>query len=460
MLKTVLNDEQLTSKIEIAGQGLKGWFVRRLEKHGNKNNAFEIAKFVIATRTESNIVNKSSENFIFLLSRISDFVRKDFKDFTRDDVISFLDTYRKPEADDPEHSWIGSYNLHRTCIMRFFRWLYYPEDDSRERPRPSCLDNIPKLKRKEKSIYKPSDLWSSEDDLLFLKYCPSRRDRCYHMIAKDSAARPHEILKLKISSVVFKMAADRQYAEIVVNGKTGQRKIPLISSLPYVKDWIESHPQSGNPNAVLICGFGKSIGRRISPSALYELYRKYKNEFFPRLLEDPSVPSDEKAKIKELLRKPWNPYLVGRHSGLTEKSKLLNDSTLKSFAGWSMGSNMAVRYTHYFGNEGSNQILSAYGLTPKEGLKDDKLRPKICPNCSESSNKHDAVICRKCKMILTYDEYEKAVEERVRQKDEIAHLREVELKHEMEMKAMNDKLARLDGVLIKIDKLEKELGIT
>lgn len=39
------------------------------------------------------------------------------------------------------------------------------------------------------------------------------------------AGRPHEILKLRIRDVVFKMAGDKQYAEVLVNGKTGSRHI-------------------------------------------------------------------------------------------------------------------------------------------------------------------------------------------------------------------------------------------
>ena len=45
-------------------------------------------------------------------------------------------------------------------------------------------------------------------------------------------------LGLRIKDVVFKMADDRQYAEVLVNGKTGSRSVPLINSIPYVKDWI------------------------------------------------------------------------------------------------------------------------------------------------------------------------------------------------------------------------------
>jgi hypothetical protein len=52
----------------------------------------------------------------------------------------------------------------------------------------------------------PTDLWTVEDDSLFLKYCPNTRDKCYHAMSRDSAARPHELLKLRIKDVVFKLA--------------------------------------------------------------------------------------------------------------------------------------------------------------------------------------------------------------------------------------------------------------
>lgn len=95
---------------------------------------------------------------------------------TRDDVIAFLNSLRKTEEQDPMHKWIGTYNLYLTCITRFFKWLYNPNSSSRNRPKPQAVENIPQLKRKEISIHKPTDLWNTEDDLLFLKWCPNKRD--------------------------------------------------------------------------------------------------------------------------------------------------------------------------------------------------------------------------------------------------------------------------------------------
>ena len=333
-----------------------------------------------------------------VLGALAKQIKKSFENMTKEDIVLFLNSFKKSEPLDPLHQSIGTYNLYAVHLIRFFRWLYSPDMTPTERPRPDCVRNVTQLKRKEKSIYKPSDMWTADDDLLFLQHCPSKRVRCYHAIARDSSCRPHEILKLKIKDVVFKMVGDKQYAEITVNGKTGQRHIPLIDSIPYLKDYLDDHPFRTNPNSPLICGEGKSFGRFVTVRTLERWYRIYKNQYFPRLLKDPRVNPEIKNSIADLLKKPWNPYIF-RHSALTAKSKILKESVLRQHAGWQPGSNMHLKYVHYFGNESSESILEAYGLTPKSEQV-DKLRPKACPNCSEP-NKVDSKFCAKCRMVLT-----------------------------------------------------------
>lgn len=121
---------------------------------------------------------------------------KKFKELTKDDIISFLGSLRKTDDADPLHSWVSTYNTYLVILARFFKWLHYPDLSPKERPKPTCVD-LPSLRRKEESVYKPTDLWTQEDDLLFLKYCPSKRDRCYHAISRDSSCRPHELLALE-----------------------------------------------------------------------------------------------------------------------------------------------------------------------------------------------------------------------------------------------------------------------
>ena len=70
--------------------------------------------------------------FLSELSRSAG-IAKRFNSMTRDDVLSYLDSNRKLESDDPLHKWIGSYNTKRIALIRFFKWLYYADIDSLKR---------------------------------------------------------------------------------------------------------------------------------------------------------------------------------------------------------------------------------------------------------------------------------------------------------------------------------------
>jgi integrase/recombinase XerD len=240
-------------------------------------------------------------------------------------LLSYLDSCRKPEDKDPLHKWIASYNVKYIILSRFFKWLYYHDVHSPKQRnelatsdrKPECIQGIAHLKRKEVSCYKPSDLWSQEDDLLFLKWATNKRDRCYHTMARDLSARPHEILNLKIKDIVFKAIGDKQYAEVLVNGKTGTRHIPLIQSIPYIKDWLSNHPSRNNPHSPLFITLNRH--GQLTINGLYKIYKNYKEEYFPKLLaEDSTISNEDKEKIRSILAKPFNPY-IRRHSALTEK---------------------------------------------------------------------------------------------------------------------------------------------
>ena len=396
-------------KLETVTAGLPQVYSGMLQRI-TREDALMVMDYLISLKAEVNPSENYRRDIIKCLCKFCANRKEDvsLKGISRKDVLEFLDSLRKPEASDTLHQWIGTYNLYRTHLIRFFKWLYSPDVEPDKRPKPSVVENIQKLKRKEKSIYKPTDLWTQEDDLLFFKYCPSKRDKCYHAISRDSSCRPHEILKLKIKDVAFKTTGNYQYAEVLVNGKTGSRPIPLIDSIPYLKDYLDhEHPQPGNPNAPLICGTGKGLGRHVNPVRIGVIYREYKYDLFPKLLESPTILPEDKPKIRELLQKPWNPY-IRRHSALTEKSRLLKEHILRQHAGWSIGSAMPQKYLHYFGNESNESLLEAYGLVD-HGVQINQLKPKQCPNCNEP-NKPDSKFCAKCRMVLTYDAYNETLE--------------------------------------------------
>lgn len=103
------------------------------------------------------------------------------------------------------------------------------------RDKPPVVANIPTLKRKEESCYQLSDLWNDDDHIVFLRYCINKRDRCYHAVAIDTSCRPKEILSLRIKDIVFKSKDNLQYAEVLVNGKTGPIS-PVLARPPISLD--------------------------------------------------------------------------------------------------------------------------------------------------------------------------------------------------------------------------------
>ena len=434
-----INDPLFERKVDLITAGLPAVYSKCLKNGVSQDDALVICNYINSMKTEINLSDNYRGANIILLAKLSKFFksRKSFNQMTREDILSFLDSLRKPETLDPLHKWVGTYNLYRIQFIRFFKWLYLPHVEPGKRPKPPVIENIPKLTRKEKSVYKPADLWISEEDLLFLRYCPSKRMKCYHEVARDLGCRPHELLKLKIKDIAFKTVGNRQYAQVVVNGKTGTRPLPLIDSIPYVKDYLSNeHPMPGNPNAFFISGIGKSLGRSIQPVSINHIYAKYKNNYFPKLLDNPNVSPEDKQKIRELLKKPWNPYVVGRHASLTQKSRILKEATLRIFAGWTANSDMPRRYIHLFGNAACEDLLQAYGLVPQDHQSINALQSKQCPNCSEP-NKPDSKFCAKCRMVLTYDAYNETLENQKEKESEVQLLKE---KYEQDMKSMREEI--------------------
>jgi integrase/recombinase XerD len=94
---------------------------------------------------------------------------KSFRDMTRQDIIEFLERLRKPEAVDSLHQGIGSYENNRIILLRFFKWLHHPDLEAAKRPKPAVMENIPRRRRREISIYKPTDLWTRAKPFFELK---------------------------------------------------------------------------------------------------------------------------------------------------------------------------------------------------------------------------------------------------------------------------------------------------
>jgi integrase len=265
---------------------------------------------------------------------------------TKQDILAYLNNLRKSSLEDPSNRWIGTYNGRQMILLKFFKWLYYPDDDYRKRLTPSCMQGVRKLPRKEKKSYKPSDIWEAREHAVFLKYCPYKRDRCYHALANDMSARPHEILNLKFDDIKCSVTGEGiHYAEVrITQGKTGLRTVPLIDSLPYLKEWLKEHSVGQIPDSFIFISQGNNHDSKLTLDDLSSHHHYYKTTYFPKLIDDKTISEYDKSLIRNMLTKPWNLY-VFRHSTLTEKSQILFESVFKDHEGWTMSSKMTHLYT-------------------------------------------------------------------------------------------------------------------
>jgi Phage integrase, N-terminal SAM-like domain len=170
-------------KLDLVTESANPFLKKHMLTQITHENCLIIINYVLAMQAETTVSERYRINTISTLMTLAKFHKtKSFKQMTREDILEFLDRLKKPESVDPLHQWVGTYNQNRIVLLRFFKWLCSGRNvdniPPRHRPTPEVMLNIPSVRRREISIYKPTDLWTEEDDMLFYKYCPSVRDRC------------------------------------------------------------------------------------------------------------------------------------------------------------------------------------------------------------------------------------------------------------------------------------------
>ena len=137
------NDALFDRKIDLITEGIDPFFASKLREL-SEDNALTLINYILTMKNEINLSDGYRKLNIYVFYSISKFFnhKKTYKELTRDDVMQFLDSLRKPEESDPLHKWIGTYNIYRILFIRFFKWLYYPDVEQKKRPKPDVIENI------------------------------------------------------------------------------------------------------------------------------------------------------------------------------------------------------------------------------------------------------------------------------------------------------------------------------
>jgi len=119
-------------KLEIVTSGLAGEFSHLLQDKILREDALTVMDYMISLKAEVNPSVNYRKDITKCLTRFCHYKQLiysknqiNLKQLDRKDVLAFLDSLQKSEFADPLHKWIGTYNLYRVHLIRFFKWLYF-----------------------------------------------------------------------------------------------------------------------------------------------------------------------------------------------------------------------------------------------------------------------------------------------------------------------------------------------
>ena len=261
---------------------------------------------------------------------------------------------------------------YKVVIKKFYKWLRDTDDEY-----PIEVKWIKAgINRNQLKLPSENGLITEDDIKSLIKVANNPRDKALISVLYESGCRVGEILSMRIKNITF----DEYGVVINVFGKTGARKIRIISSTPYLATWIENHSFSDDPDNPLWINIGV---RKNSQVMYYSTVRKMLQTLF------------SKAGIK----KKYNPHLF-RHSRATYLANHLTEFQMNQYFGWIQGSDMPSTYVHLSGKEIDNSILALNGIKGKEeDKKESSLKPKKCLKC-DTLNNYDSKFCHKCAGIL------------------------------------------------------------
>lgn len=396
--------------------------INSLSNPKNKNALLTYYNSLVDRGIASNTIINNLIPTIYFCKYLDSQNIMDVKD--KQTIISFLNTVVK--LDDQEKKYITTWNTYMQIIKAFYRWAYNNDNgtDVRFWETPDFC-KIKKKLSKRVSPYNNNDIWEKDEIVSILKYEITTRNKAIISLLWDLDARPHEVVLLKIKNV--RLREKYGEGEIPFTAKTGSGPILLTFSFPYVRDWLNNHPDRNNGEAPLICTI--KGGTPISTGFIYNTMINLRDRIKRLVITGGISDQRERERMEYFLNtKKWNPYCI-RHSAITSDSDFLPEYALKKKVRWSMNSKQGSRYIkNRMGDELRNKILEQNGI-----IIDIDLKPKptiiTCPRC-ELVNQIENKFCSKCSYPLSPQAFDEI------KKDEDARFKEMEDKQQKEIQDM------------------------
>ncbi|MDE1768387.1 MAG: tyrosine-type recombinase/integrase [Candidatus Micrarchaeota archaeon] len=237
---------------------------------------------------------------------------------------------------------------------------------------PPCVAWFHSAKPKKKKL--PEDMLSEEDVLKMIKVCKNFRDQAQIALLWDTGIRIGELTSIRLKDLDLGGTP----GHVKVNGKVGERRVPISFAVPYLVQYIESRKDLEPEDTIwreLKSGHGVYFDDEESHYTIRFMLRA--------------------AAMKAGIKKRIFPHKF-RASRATDMAGRMTEQSLKSFMGWTQDSAQASVYVAQNNKQIDNAYLNAMGLKIEDDSSEAKLKgSKPCPRC-RIQNPISNTRCGKC----------------------------------------------------------------
>jgi integrase/recombinase XerD len=299
-------------------------------------------------------------------------LKKDADKLAREDIERVISGFlTKTPPYSPE-----TISTYKAIIKNFMTWVLQPDQFPTKTPPAMVAWITCHVRSRDKHRLERRDLLTPEDIEKLLAVCHNTRDKALIAMLWETGCRIAEVGNLQLRHITKQPTG----YTLDVDGKTGQRSPLIISSAPYLTQWLQNHPFKDRPDSPLWVHYQYAT----EPKQLkYDSIRYLLVRYFKR------------AGIT----KPCRAHSI-RHARVTFclANNIFGSQAAKQYFGWSASSDMLATYAHLVDQDANNAILRENNLTPQQQTTKD-LAPIECPICKEL-NQTKAEYCVKCGAVL------------------------------------------------------------
>lgn len=342
---------------------------------GNVKNE-RLSKILSQLRNIAELLNKnfdkaSKDDLIGLIAKINsgEYFRNKIKNWHNGKIV-FTQT-KKSHSEETKADY-------RKRVKTFYKWfkkddLRIESDDKSERVSMNkfydYVETEIKTTTKRKNHSYSDVLFDDDIDKVIDSGCKTHKEKAFIKFLHETGVRAGELLTIKLKDIEFKDT----HALIKVAGKTGERRVYVLHSLPYLSKWLDIHPYKNDKNAYLWISEDNRFMDNPQP-LLYKGGLRIINKCFKR------------AKIGKKHNYHWF-----RHSRATLLAPHVKETILCDYMGWEKGGAQVKIYVHSDKSQLENAFSEMNGLIKKE---DNKNLPIKCSCTAINDNK--SRYCFKC----------------------------------------------------------------